>query len=1322
MLLLFLRRLTCVFLLLAAAHTALAQTARFTGTITDPQGASISGADVTVLNLDDQTKLSAQTDASGQFSVPYLPAGHYQIEVHAEGFGATVSGTIEIGVGQAFVYSPQLKVGTQASQVTVQGGGGVSQVETENAEVGGTITGKEVTNLGLNGRNFVQFIDLTPGVSNQTGQDEAKVGQAGSVAYSINGGRTEYNSFLIDGADVLNVGLNKDHSTLVVYPSIDAIQEIKVLTSNYGAQYQSTGSGTTMVTIRSGTDSLHGSLYEFLRNEAFNAKGYFDVTKGAPLYRRNDFGGSVGGPLFIPKIYDGKGKTHFFFSEEARLEKSPTAYRQAVPSLSERNGDFSDVCPANFNESQRSKYPDCPVFQGGTGVPASNTNQANFFPSTYISKNAQAILNTGVIPLPNAKSGCDSSIASCYNVDVSLPTYWREELFRVDHTVNAKIQAGFHYIHDEWDETAPVPPYGFTQNSFPTINSRYYAPGLSLVGRVTAAISPVLLNEFVVGYTDSHIKLSNIPGEGVTIQRPATLDSGCDATSGQCGLTTIFNNGNKGLDGVSKLPGIVIAGNNAAYGGNGFGVDPGYIPWQHTNPTISFADNVTRVLGRHTLTGGAQWILNRRNQDNTPIGAATGDTQGILRFDNVTCSGYTGNAFADFLTLDANVTGAHICSFQQDSGQARYHLRYQIVEPYIQDDFRVSPRLTINGGLRLSLFGTFHNADNNIFNWEQSKYSKANALAVDPVTGQLRDPATMNAIRINQANPQSGLDPRVLNGLVQCGKNGISSSCMSGHLFNPAPRIGAAWDPFGNGKNSLRAGYGIFFEHGTADEANAGSLEASSPVVLDMTQNEPGTWNGIGNGLAFPLNVTAIPTKVTWAYVQQWSASIERQLPKGTLLSVAYVGSKGTHLAAERQLNQLAPLAAAKNPFGLHQPLFKSGSAITPIGSVGPGNANAGDCSYNPSPTIPGVYNYTLSNGATVAPGSAAYLNMQAACLGSTPPGQENDGYFDTNSLRTFAPGLGQIYSLENVADSEYNALQVAARHTEGNITLGVAYTYSHSFDDASDRSDATFVNSFDIHSNRSSSNFDQRHLLHVNYIYPVNLAHFFGEFLHPFDSDPSNEASHPAGHVYNPADFPNSRAAKLLLNNWEVSGITNFETGIPFTVVNGGSPNGISTLDNAGVANGQGSGSYPDIIGSPHGHIPAGGTNNSSIGPLLLNPGAFVAPRGLTFGTAGRNVLNNPRRTNSDVTLLKNFSLGESRSLQFRAESFNVFNQTQFRIYDPLLGNQAQNTISCYGGYASGYSGAGGDGVDCLTGKSFLHPVDAHRPRTLQFALKMLF
>jgi hypothetical protein len=284
-------------------------------------------------------------------------------------------------------------------------------------------------------------------------------------------------------------------------------------------------------------------------------------------------------------------------------------------------------------------------------------------------------------------------------------------------------------------------------------------------------------------------------------------------------------------------------------------------------------------------------------------------------------------------------------------------------------------------------------------------------------------------------------------------------------------------------------------------------------------------------------------------------------------------------------------------------------------------------------------------------------------------------------------------------------------------MTLGVAYTYSHSIDDASDRSDATFVNSFDIASNRASSNFDQRHLLHISYILDVPVLHALDSVFHFADDDPTNRAAAHSG------SFAGSPTAKAILNGWQLSGLTLFESGIPFTVVNNGTPTGLSTLDNAGVANGVGSGSYPDLSGlSAKSRVAAGGQNGKSFGPLLLNPAAFIAPRGLTFGNAGRNVLDNPNRWNWDLALLKQTPIGEHIHAEFRVESFNLFNNTQFRIYDPSLGTQAQNTVSCYGGSASYYSAAGGDGTDCLTGGSFLHPVDAHRPRTLQLALKFSF
>lgn len=1327
-------RLFGILLIASMSH---AQNARFTGQITDPQNAAIGHASIEITNEDTAVQLHTESDDAGTYAVPYLTAGHYRIVVEAAGFNISAH-EVTLGMGQTLVFNVQLSVGETQTTVNVKAGSELTELHLENAEVSGTITGKEVSGIQLNGRNFTQLISLTPGVSNQTQQDEARVGMAGSVSFSVNGGRTEYNSFQVDGSETLNTGINRDHSTLIVYPSIDAIQEIKVLTSNYGAMYPSTGNGTTIVTTKSGTDAFHGSVYEFFRNEALNARGYFDVGKGAPLYRRNDFGGTIGGPIAIPHVYNGRGKSHFFFSEEARTEKDPYAYRQAVPSLAERNGDFSDVCPPLGNGEQtsfsRKKYPDCPDrFLGSIqGIqPFTFINNQITYPDSnnggsYLNPNAVALLGNGIYPLPNATTGCNSTGSSCYLADVALPTYWREELFRIDHTITPRHQAIFRYIHDEWKETTPVPQYAYTPNTLPTIENSFYAPGISMLARVSSAFSNSLLNEVVVGYTDSHIKLADLPAPGVSLARPAILDQPCGDGETQCGMTTIFNNGSKGYNGVSKMPGINIAGNNSVYGGLGFAVDPGYLPWEHSNPTYSLGDNINLLLRRHNIQFGAQWIVFQRNQTNGPIGAATGDTQGLLTFSNIRVKGSTGNSFADFLYGQTNASApgggfGAISSFQQDSAQARYRQRYQILEPYVQDDMKVTSRLTVNMGVRVSVFGTYFESNHNVWNWQYPSFNKsaAQSLAVDGQGG----------LRLASGDPvpiylsDGTVNPLIVNGLVQCGKNGVPASCMSGHLFNPAPRIGFAWDPTGGGKTAIRGGYGIFFEHGTADEANTGSLEASSPNVLSMTQINPSGWSTIGldNSLgdytrtAFPLNVTAIPRKVTWPYVQQWSGSVEHSLLGNTLASVAYVGSKGTHLTAEIEANQLAPIGS-QNPFAAHQPLFTRGDnpAIA-------GGSSTGDCSTSPS----GVF--TLTNGTTLRYGDPGYSNLVAACYASIGSvvnfGSGFASSLSPNALRTYAPGIGQIYSLQNVANSSYHALQATVRKIQGPVTLGVAYTYSHSFDNASDRSDSTFVNSFDLKSNRASSNFDQRQLVHLSYIFELPLIKVFDSILHFADDDPSNTVSHDAGGNITTSHWSESRAVKAALGGWQLSGLTLFETGIPFTVVNNGSPLGISTLDNAGVANGVGSGSYPDLSGiSAHSRVPMGGRNGKSFGPLLLNPAAFVAPRGLTFGNAGRNALNNPSRWNWDVALRKNFPFFERLDTEFRLEAFNLFNHTQFRIYDPTLGNQAENEVSCYGGATAYYSAAGGDGVDCLTGGSFLHPVNAHRPRTLQLALKLSF
>src|SRR5208282_3570230 len=565
-------RIAVGMLVLSAAFVRAQDTASLAGTVHDSTGAIVAGAQVTVSSTERGIKRDTTTNADGEYSEAALPApGAYSVTVISKGFKKFEARGVLLSVAQKTRFDVTLQVGAASTEVTVEGTS-VAQVETQSSELSGTVTGKEISQLQLNGRNFTQLVTLVPGISNQTGQDEGQVGITGSVQYSMNGGRTEYNNWELDGGDNMDNGSN---GSLNVFPSVDAIAEFKVLTSNYGAQYGRNGSGTVETELKSGTSHFHGDLYEFVRNDDFNAKNYFDSS--VPSYKKNDFGGTIGGPVYIPGLYNNdKQKTFFFYSEEWRREIAPANFNQPVPYSAERGGDFSDVCPAS-GPVDPIDFPNCPVEPTSLpGVP-NNPLAGQYFPSNQV-----PVSSTGTALLPLIPVGTiDAPDAAVFLGSNSNPTKWREELFRIDHNINQHNRLSFHYVHDSWDQVQSSTLW--TGSSFPSVQTDFTGPAISMLARLTTTISPTLLNEFVVSYTTDHLLMKST---GTAWQRPSNL-----------GIPNLFPTADPTFGG--KLPYINLVG-GSEYGSSGFTMDPdGEWPEgpYNSNPTYTYRDNLTKIIG-----------------------------------------------------------------------------------------------------------------------------------------------------------------------------------------------------------------------------------------------------------------------------------------------------------------------------------------------------------------------------------------------------------------------------------------------------------------------------------------------------------------------------------------------------------------------------------------------------------------------------------------------------------------------------------------------------------------------------------------------------
>jgi Carboxypeptidase regulatory-like domain/TonB-dependent Receptor Plug Domain len=1218
-----------ILLVASAAHLAAQDTAALAGTVTDPSGAAVANAQVSIDNAERGVHRKLVTNQAGDYSASALPApGAYDLTVEAKGFKRYEVKGVIMRVAEKSRVNVTLEVGASSTEITVQGSA-VAQVETQSSDLGSTVTGKEISQLELNGRDMKQLITLVPGVSNQTGQDEGSVGVTANTSFSVNGGRIEYNNWEVDGGDIMDNGSN---NTLNITPSVDAIAEFKVLTSNFGAQYGRNGSGTVEIETKSGTSSFHGDVYEFVRNDDFNATQF--GFSSPPEYKKNDFGFTLGGPVYIPHLYNtDKQKTFFFVSEEWRRDLVPASNffsTTIVPTMAERTGDFSDQCPNALGS-----FAECPSVPGYT-VPIGGgqyTPNLNVVPAFGQNTAINQALNA-LIPQPNQASGNVGTTLDQWYLPPTLPTNTREDLFRIDHNITDKVRASFRYIHDSWNQAYPVPLWT-NGTSFPTVQTSLSVPGVSMVARLTTTISPTLLNEFVASYTTDHIS-TNLTGPW---QRPQDFPP-----------IGLYDNGFGG-----KVPGIYV--NDGYYV---FSEDPGYVPQGplNSNPTFTYRDNLTKIVGGHNLQFGAYIVDAHKNEIPQP----TYGVNGQLSFENSSNGNVnsSGNAYADILLGD-------IGGYTQEESALKMHEQYHIFEPYVQDDWHVAKRLTLNLGLRFSFFGRYSEKNNLAWNFDPTKYI-AGASGVDPGTGLVTGTI---------ANPQ-------YNGWVDCGVTpGVPAGCMTNHWWNPAPRIGFAFDPFNDGKWAIRAGYGIFFEHTNGNEANTESLEQFNINTQTSSVGYVPSYSALNPSLlgggTTPLTFVSIPNKATWPYVQQWHFDIQHELAKRMVAVLAYVGSAGVHLTRSYEYNQMYPVAPSANPYGPGQYITVDDcNSVTVNTTTGQATATANVDTSNPTSTT----------------GSWAN-NLAVACGISVNAGPT------ANLYRPFL-GIADITRKDQTGSSNYNAFQASLRHNVGGLQLSFAYTYSHSIDDSSDYNDTGFVNSYNLNAYRANSTFDQRHLINIAYVY----------------------------------DLPSVRSkglANRLLGGWEWSGITTIQSGSPFSIYNLGNASAssgsgaLAPADNAGVGNAVATGgSYPDLVGNPR-----QGVQNSpqvGFGPLLYNPSAFVTPQGLTFGDTPRNFLTNPWRENFDMALLKHIAVTESKYFELRAEAFNIFNHTEWSWLGGDAGSAADNQngggrtaatqIGCYG--LTDNSAA--DPGCAASNVALFRPASAHNARILQFALKFIF
>jgi Carboxypeptidase regulatory-like domain/TonB-dependent Receptor Plug Domain len=835
-----------IFLLFPALYSPQAQelTASLTGTVTDKTGAVIAGATVNISNpAIKDSRRTTKTDASGSYTMTNLPAATYTVSIASEGFKTFIAQGVTLFVAQKGTINALLEAGAIDETVTVEAT--AVTLETSSSEQAGTVSGTQVRELELSNRNFEQLVTLQPGVVSGLG-DETGFGLNNTTTLSVNGARSGSNNWTVDGADINDSGSN---TTLLNVPSVDAIQEFTLERGSYDASYGRSGGAQVLVATKQGTSVFHGDAYEFVRNDILNANTYFGNQTGTPrgIERYNNYGFTLGGPLYIPKLYNiTKNKTYFFWSEEWRKVSSPTTNSVAAPTTAQLNGIVSGQV---------------------TGAPAgcvtynTTADQSTINPSCY-SNNAKVYLANVFDKFPANSSGNNVATFSSLN-------NFRQDIVRVDHDINTKLHFFGRAMEDDTPQNFPTGLW--TGANYPgLVNTSVNAPGYNVVGNLTYTINPNLVNEVEFAFSQGNIV--------------STLNGVANSSSVLSSLT----NNTAYPDPYGRIPSISFTGGTIT------GLAQGSSPYHERNLDRTLFDNLSITRGKHALRTGVT-ISQMLKTENASGGNPS----------------FNFNTWQDFLL-------GNVSTYQQASQDIIPNLRYLNMEAYVQDDIKLSRRLTLNLGLRWSYFPSPTDANNTLNNFDPNLYQPSHAPALDAdgnfIAGQEIIPATYVNGLIFPAG-SACKQAQVAAPSVNCSPYGSRVNPNSNNNF--APRVGFALDPFGTGKTSLRGGFGIFFDR-TLNGIWEQNAFTNPPLVQTATVNDTSFDQPLQGAQAVSLapnrlTLTGTPRFKVPSYAA-YNLSVQQAILSNTTFEISYVGSSGRHSLGEIDLNQPTLAARVANP------------------------------------------------------------------------------------------------------------------------------------------------------------------------------------------------------------------------------------------------------------------------------------------------------------------------------------------------------------------------------------------------------------------------